>query len=99
MKRKSKSEALKALDIVASIGAVTKEKSISMDLVLETLKDALATAARKYLGKPVNVEVKIDREKGLGGSFYPSTVVEVVEDPKRQISFRGSPGDRMRTLT
>lgn len=85
MKRKSKSEALKALDIVASIGAVTKEKSISMDLVLETLKDALATAARKYLGKPVNVEVKIDREKGLVEVFTRQTVVEVVEDPEKQI--------------
>lgn len=53
MKKKSKSEALRALDIVASIGAVTKEKSISMDLVLDTLKDALATAARKYLENPL----------------------------------------------
>ncbi len=85
MKRKSKSEALKALDIVASIGAVTKEKSISMDLVLETLKDALATAARKYLGKPVNVEVKVDREKGLLEVFTRQMVVEVVEDPEKQI--------------
>ncbi len=85
MKRKSKSEALKALDIVASIGAVTKEKSISMDLVLETLKDALATAARKYLGKPINVEVKVDREKGLLEVFTRQMVVEVVEDPEKQI--------------
>lgn len=85
MKRKSKNEALKALDIVASIGAVTKEKSISMDLVLETLKDALATAARKYLGKPVNVEVKVDRDKGTLEVFTRQTVVEVVEDPEKQI--------------
>ncbi|HEX3019231.1 MAG TPA: transcription termination factor NusA [Chitinispirillaceae bacterium] len=85
MKRKSKSEAIKALDIVASIGAVTKEKSISMDLVLETLKDALATAARKYLGKPINVEVKVDREKGLLEVFTRQMVVEVVEDPEKQI--------------
>lgn len=85
MKRKSKNEALKALDIVASIGAVTKEKSISMDLVLETLKDALATAARKYLGKPINVEVKVDREKGTLEVFTRQSVVEVVEDPETQI--------------
>lgn len=85
MKRKSKNEALKALDIVASIGAVTKEKSISMDLVLETLKDALATAARKYLGKPINVEVKVDREKGTLEVFTRQSVVEVVEDPENQI--------------
>ncbi|NLE01990.1 MAG: transcription termination factor NusA [Fibrobacter sp.] len=85
MKRKSKNEALKAIDIAASLSAVTKEKSISMDLVLETLKDALATAARKFLGKPINVEVKVDREKGTLEVFTRQTVVEVVEDPEKQI--------------
>jgi N utilization substance protein A len=85
MKRKSKNEALKAIDIAASISAVTKEKSISMDLVLDTLKDALATAARKYLGKPINVEVKVDRDKGTLEVFTRQTVVEVVEDSEKQI--------------
>jgi len=86
MKRKSKNEALKALDIVSSIGAVTKEKSISMDLVLDTLKDALATAARRYLGTPTNVEVKVDREKGTIEVFTRQNVVETVEIPETQIS-------------
>lgn len=88
MKRKSRNEALKAIDIAASIAAVTKEKSISMDLVLETLKDALATAARKYLGKPTNVEVKVDRDKGTLEVFTRQTVVEVVEDPENQIELK-----------
>ncbi len=85
MKRKSRNEALKAIDIAASISAVTKEKSISMDLVLETLKDALATAARKYLGELINVEVKVDREKGALEVYTRQTVVEQVEDPETQI--------------
>jgi N utilization substance protein A len=85
MKRKSRNEALKAIDIAASISAVTKEKSISMDLVLETLKDALATAARKYLGELINVEVKVDREKGTLEVYTRQTVVEQVEDPETQI--------------
>lgn len=86
MRKKSKNEALKALDIVASISAVTKEKSISMDMVLETLKDALTTGARKYLKKPINVEARVDREKGTIEVFTRQTVVEVVEDPEMQIS-------------
>ena len=86
MKRKSKNEALKALDIAASLGAVTKEKSISMDLVLETLKDALTTAAKKYLGTPVNVEAKVDKDKGTIEVFTRQVVVELVEDPENQIS-------------
>ena len=85
MRKKSRNEALKAMDIAASLSAVTKEKSISMDLVLETLKDALTTAARKYLGKPVNVEAKIDREKGTIEVYTRQTVAEVVEDPEKQI--------------
>jgi len=87
MKKKSNKEALKALSIAASLGEVTKEKSISMDLVLETLKDALTTAAKKYLGTPpVNVEAKIDREKGTIEVYTRQTVVEVVENPEFEIS-------------
>lgn len=85
MKRKNRNEALKAMDIATSLSAVTKEKSISMDLVLDTLKDALATAARRYLGKPTNVEVKVDREKGTLEVYTRQTVVEVVENPETQI--------------
>lgn len=78
------------MDIVASLGAVTKEKSISMDMVLETLKDALATAAKKYLGTPVNVEAKIDRDKGTIEVFTRQTVVELVEDIENQISLENA---------
>ena len=47
-----------------------------MDLVIETLKDALCTAAKRYLGKPTNVEVKVDREKGVIEVYTRQTVVE-----------------------
>ncbi|MFP4013277.1 MAG: transcription termination factor NusA [Chitinispirillaceae bacterium] len=86
MKKKSRNEALKAMDIVTSLGAVTKEKSISMDLVLDTLKDALSTAAKKYLGKPINVEVKVDKEKGSIEVYTRQVVVEEVEDLENEIS-------------
>jgi transcription termination/antitermination protein NusA len=86
MAKKSKIETVKALDIVAAIGAVTKEKSISMDLVLDTLADALASAAKKYLGKPTRVEAKVDREKGTITVSTHQTVVETVVDPENQIS-------------
>jgi N utilization substance protein A len=86
MSKKGKTEALKAVDIVASISAVTKEKSISMDLVLDSLKDALTTAAKKYIGTPTNVEAKVDRDKGTIEVFTRQVVVEVVEDLEAQIS-------------
>ena len=49
-KAKNKSE-IRATDIVQALSTVTKEKSISMDLVLDTLKDALATGAKRYLNR------------------------------------------------
>lgn len=85
MNKKAKTEALKAQDIIASISAVTKEKSISTDLVLDSLKDALTTAAKKYLGKPINVEAKVDREKGTLEVFTRQVVVEFIQDPELDI--------------
>lgn len=86
MSKKGKTEALKALDIVASISAVTKEKSISMELVLDSLKDALTTAAKKYLCTPINVEAKVDRDKGTIEVYTRQIVVAEIEDPEMQIS-------------
>jgi N utilization substance protein A len=86
MKRKNKNENVKGLDIAAAISGVTKEKSISMDLVIDTLKDALSTAAKRYLGKPATVEAKVDREKGLIEVYTRQLVAEVVVDPETQIT-------------
>ena len=83
--RKKKNESIKAMDIVAALGAVTKEKSISMDLVLDSLKDALASAAKKYLNTPIHVEIHVDREKGTIEAFTLQYVVAEVEDPEKQI--------------
>ncbi|MCX7725751.1 MAG: transcription termination factor NusA, partial [Chitinispirillaceae bacterium] len=73
-------------DIVTSLITLAKEKGISLDLVLNSLKDALITASKKYLGKPINVEAKIDREKGTIELFTRQIVVEKVENPELEIS-------------
>ena len=86
MKRKNKKENVKALDIAAAISGVTKEKSIAMDLVIDTLKDALCTAAKRYLSRPVNVEAKVDREKGIIEVYTRQTVVDEVTDPEMHIT-------------
>lgn len=85
-RKQLKNEAVKALDIAAALNAVTKEKSISMELVLDSLKEALANAARKFLNKPINVEVNVDREKGTIEAYTCQKVVEEVEDPEADIS-------------
>lgn len=86
MKRKNKNENVKGLDIAAAISGVTKEKSISMDLVIDTLKDALSTAAKRYLNRPATVEAKVDREKGLIEVYTRQVVADVVVDPETQIT-------------
>ncbi|MBD3420306.1 MAG: transcription termination factor NusA [Chitinivibrionales bacterium] len=85
-KKKSKNEAARELDITAALSNITKEKSISMDLVLDSLKDALISAAKRYIGEPVNVESKVDREKGTIEVYTRREVVEEVYDPESQIS-------------
>ncbi|MBD3319647.1 MAG: transcription termination factor NusA [Chitinivibrionales bacterium] len=87
MKRKTKGELAKELDIASAIGGLIKEKSIPQDLVLESLKEALASAAKRYLGTPINVEVIIDKETGGIEVYGRRTVVEEVTDPEKEIGF------------
>jgi len=83
-KAKNKME-LKADEIAKALGSVTKEKSISIELVLDTLKDALATGAKKYLGRPIHIEVEVDREKGTIEVYSRQTVAQEVVDEETQI--------------
>lgn len=78
-KKKAKAEIAKGLDIAAALGVVTKEKSITPDLVVDSLRDALISAAKKYLNAPINVEAKVDREKGTIEVYTRRTVVEQLE--------------------
>ena len=88
MRKKSRNESVRAADIVSALGSVTKEKSISVDLVLDTLKDALASGARRVVDGPAHIEVGIEREKGTIEVFTRQTVVEEVEDPEMEIALK-----------
>ena len=88
MNRKSKSEALKAGEIIDALTRVTKEKSISIELVLDALKDALATAARRLLDGPAHIVVNVEREGGAIEVYTRQTVVEEVVDPEKEISLQ-----------
>jgi transcription termination/antitermination protein NusA len=85
-KSRKKVEALKAADIIDALTRVTKEKSLSVELVLDALKDALATGARRVLGTPAHIDVVVDREKGLIEVYTRQTVVETVTDVEKEIS-------------
>ena len=85
-KRQIAHETQKGLDIAAALGAVTKEKNINIDLVLDSLRDAIAMAARKYIDKDINVEVDVDREKGVIKAYTLQRVVlDQVTDPASEL--------------
>ena len=71
MKRKNKNENVKGLDIAAAISGVTKEKSISMDLVLDTLKDALCHRRETVPGQTHQRGGKGRPRKGRHRSLHP----------------------------
>ncbi len=86
MNRKAKAEALRAGDIIDALTRVTKEKSVSPELVIDALKDALATGARRLIDGPAHVEVEVDRGQGNIEVYTRQTVVEEVTDPEAEIA-------------
>ncbi|MCS7149869.1 MAG: transcription termination factor NusA [Caldimicrobium sp.] len=69
------------------IEALTKEKGLSKEIVVEALVDGLKTAAKKKFGNNAKVEVKFDEESGDIEIFLFREVVDKVMDPNREISF------------
>lgn len=74
------------VNIVEALGQVAKEKNIGMDVVLQTLRNSLVQAARKYTGIQKNVEVDIERERGSIRAFLRVEVVEDLPDLPEGIS-------------
>ncbi len=67
-----------------------REKGISKDVVIESLKDAMVTAYKKHIKmKEVpNVEAIFDEQSGEIGVFRAKLVVEKVEDPDLEMSLK-----------
>jgi len=76
------------IDLVGFITQIAREKNVSMDVVIDSLKLGLITAARKYINKPVNVEAKVDKEKGDLSVFIRQKVVEIINDPEKEITIQ-----------
>ncbi len=84
-KKKAEEQQRKGEQIVKALTILTKEKEIKMDVILESLEEGLKTAAQKYLGRPVRVEVDIDNQNGTIEVYTLRTVVEEVENPEEEI--------------
>ena len=67
-----------------------REKGISKDVVIESLKDAMVTAYKKHvkMKEVPNAEAIFDEQSGEIGVFRTKLVVEEVEDPDLEMSLK-----------
>jgi len=72
-------------DMLAVADAVAREKSVERELVLESMEQALKTAARRTYGTKA-VEAIIDRLTGELSLFHVRTVVEEVEEEENDLT-------------
>lgn len=72
-----KKEQLKAGALVEALKLVAQGKNVDTDVVMQSLKDALISAARKYINLEKRIEVDIHPETGVISVFLR---VQVVED-------------------
>lgn len=73
-------------DIKRVVEQVGKDKGIETEVLVKTLEEALASAARKILGRDADIETGYNDEAGEIEVFQFREVVEVVEDPVLQIT-------------
>jgi len=68
------------------IDQVAREKGLDREILINTLEEAMRSAARRKLGSKVEVDVAYNDEAGEVEVFEFKEVVEQVEDPEMQIS-------------
>lgn len=69
------------------VEALTKEKGLTKEIVIEALVEGLKTAAKKKFGQTAKIEVKFDEDTGEIEIFRFREVVDKVSDPNKEISF------------
>ena len=77
---------LDKLELLRIVEAVAAEKSIDKELVIGSMESAIQKAALTKFGNDNSIEVSIDRETGEIKIQKVLEIVEVVEDPAREIS-------------
>ena len=77
---------LDKLELLRIVDAVANEKSIDKELVIGSMESAIQKAALTKFGNENDIEVKINRESGEITIQKVLEIVEVVEDPSRQIT-------------
>ena len=74
------------LEILQIADAVAREKSIDKSIVIASMAEALAKAARSRYGQETDINVDIDPRTGNVSYWRLRLVVEKVENPATEIS-------------
>ena len=77
---------LDKLELLRIVEAVANEKSIDKELVIGSMESAIQKAALTKFGNDNNIEVVIDRESGEIKIQKVLEIVDLVEDPAREIA-------------
>jgi len=72
------------------IDQVSKEKGIDRALIIETIEEAMKSAAKKTHGADINVEAKFDTITGEIELFKIQTVVGEIENPASEIDLESA---------
>jgi N utilization substance protein A len=75
-------------DFIRAINQVCAERGLTVEVVLEALEQALASAYKRDFGGTQYLEAKIDPSTGEVKMFTGREVVETVEDPENHVSLR-----------
>ena len=73
-------------DILEAIGQIAREKNVNRELVVETIKAGLLSAAKKRFGESENITVNVDLNTGQITMEAEWVVVDEIEDPAFEIT-------------
>jgi N utilization substance protein A len=73
-------------DFYAAIAQIASERSLSKDVIIESVEQALISAYKRMMGTDQNVSVNIDPTTGMARVYSEKLVVEEVTDPRIELS-------------
>jgi len=76
----------KRYDILEAIGQIARDKNVDRELVVETIKSGLLSAAKKRFGSSDHIDVDIDLYTGNISMKANWSVVDEVEDPSMELT-------------
>lgn len=73
-------------NVLEALSQIAREKNVDRDLVVQTLAEALISAAKRRYGNTDNFEVKIDSASGQMEVVARKIVVEEINEPSLEIT-------------